>query len=89
MAADTVEVAQGSGSGEVLVADVGGADVGLGEGMVDEGFDYGGVDADSVRQSASGRRGREQGGRHGWPCSTTRPSLRTTIRSALRIVDNR
>ena len=47
MAADTVEVAQGSGSSEVLVADVGVADVGLGAGVVDEGFDYGGVDADS------------------------------------------
>ena len=47
MAADTVEVAQGSGGGEVLVAEVGVADVGLGEGVVDEGFDYGGVYADS------------------------------------------
>ncbi|MDE0170378.1 MAG: hypothetical protein OXS29_12870 [bacterium] len=39
VAADTVEVAQGSGGGEVLVGEVGVADVGLGEGVVDEGFD--------------------------------------------------
>ena len=39
VAADAVEVAQGSGGGEVLVAEFGVADVGLGEGVVDEGFD--------------------------------------------------
>ena len=44
--ADSVEVAQGSGGGEVLVSEVGVADVGLGEGVVDEGFDQGGVVAD-------------------------------------------
>lgn len=46
VAADAVEVTEGSGSGEVLVAEVGVADVGLGGGVVDEGLDYGGVDAD-------------------------------------------
>ena len=39
VAADAVEVAQGSGGGEVLVAEVGVADVGCYEGVVDEGLD--------------------------------------------------
>ena len=47
VAADAVEVAQGSGGGEVLVSEVGIADVRLGEGLVDEGLDEGSVDADS------------------------------------------
>ena len=46
VAADAVEVAQGSGGGEVLVSEVGVADVGCYEGVVDEGLDQGGVDAD-------------------------------------------
>ena len=37
--ADAVEVPQGSGGGEVLVGEVGVADVGCCEGVVDEGFD--------------------------------------------------
>ena len=46
VAADTVEISQRSAGGEVLVAQVGVADVGRYEGVADEGFDYGGVDTD-------------------------------------------
>ena len=46
VSADAVELSQGSGGAEVLVAVVGVADVGCGEGVVDEGLDHRGVDAD-------------------------------------------
>ena len=45
-AADPCELAQCPGGGEMLVAEVGVTDVGGGEGVVDERFDDGGVDAD-------------------------------------------
>ena len=45
-AADPVEFSEGSGGAEVLVVEVGVADVSGGEGVVDEGFDHGCVDAD-------------------------------------------
>ena len=45
-AADAVELAQGPFGGQVLVCEVGVADVGFGEGVADEGLDDGGVDAD-------------------------------------------
>ena len=53
VAADAVEVAQGSGWGEVLVGEVGVADVVCYEGVVDEGLDQGGVDADRYVASDS------------------------------------
>ena len=46
-AADAVEFAQGPWGGQVLVGEVGVVDVCFGEVLVDEGFDDGGVDADS------------------------------------------
>ena len=44
-AADAGQFAQGAGGGEVLVGEVGVAQVGGGEGVGDERFDDGGVDA--------------------------------------------